>query len=281
MGELHDFSLLKYTQRTKVICAVSGEVVVASDLRSLLHRAVQEALCEPLQWNCIAASLSRELKQCQLTECVINQVSTRSGSLISSALSQEAFIGVKLVQSIGDVAVLPALSSPTGKFSQSSIAIIGFSGRFPESGSNEEFWEMLLAGRDVHRTIPEDRFDWKAHYDPTGKTKNTSRVKYGCFIKDPGVFDARFFNMSPREAENADPAQRLAITTAYEAMEMAGLVPNATPSTQGDRIGVFYGVTSDDWREVNSGQNVDTYFIPGGNRAFIPGRIRYVISIDD
>ncbi|PYH29218.1 type I polyketide synthase [Aspergillus neoniger CBS 115656] len=275
VGEFHDFSLLKYTQRTKVICAVSGEVVVASDLRSLLHRAVQEALCEPLQWNFIAASLSQELKQCQFTVCVINQVSTRSGSLISSALSQEAFLGVKIVQSIGDVAVSPALSSPTGKFSQSSIAIIGFSGRFPESGSNEEFWEMLLAGRDVHRTIPEDRFDWKAHYDPTGKTKNTSRVKYGCFIKEPGVFDARFFNMSPREAENADPAQRLAITTAYEAMEMAGLVPNATPSTQGDRIGVFYGVTSDDWREVNSGQNVDTYFIPGGNRAFIPGRISY------
>jgi hypothetical protein len=45
---------------------------------------------------------------------------------------------------------------------------------------------------------------------------------------------------------------------------MAGLVPNRTPSTRSDRIGVFFGVTSDDWREVNSGQNIDTYFIPGG-----------------
>ncbi|GLA36716.1 type I Iterative Polyketide synthase (PKS) [Aspergillus niger] len=275
VDDIHDSSLLKYTLRRKVISAVSGEIITASDLRSLLLRAVQEALCEPLQWNRITASLSRELKQGQFTDCVINQVSSRSGTLLSSALSQEAFLQVKILQSIGDASVHSALSSPTGKFSQSSIAIIGFSGRFPESGSNEEFWEMLLAGRDVHRIIPEDRFDWKAHYDPTGKTKNTSRVKYGCFIKEPGMFDARFFNMSPREAENADPAQRLAITTAYEAMEMAGLVPNATPSTQGDRIGVFYGVTSDDWREVNSGQNVDTYFIPGGNRAFIPGRISY------
>ncbi|OJJ68001.1 hypothetical protein ASPBRDRAFT_199700 [Aspergillus brasiliensis CBS 101740] len=275
VDELHDSSLLKYTQRTKVISAVSGAVVTGSDLRNLLCRAVEEALCEPLHWNRITASLSQELKQSQFTNCVINQVSSRSGSLLSSALSEELFLEVKFVQSIGDGPVPSVPSSPTGKFSQSSIAIIGFSGRFPESDSNEEFWEMLLAGRDVHRTIPEDRFDWKAHYDPTGKTKNTSRVKYGCFIKEPGVFDARFFNMSPREAENADPAQRLAVTTAYEAMEMAGLVPNTTPSTQGDRIGVFYGVTSDDWREVNSGQNVDTYFIPGGNRAFIPGRISY------
>jgi len=82
--------------------------------------------------------------------------------------------------------------------------------------------------------------------------------------------------MSPRASENTDPAQRLAITTTYEALEMSGIVPNRTPSTQQDRIGVFFGVTSDDWREVNSGQNVDTYFIPGGNRAFVPGRIRQV-----
>ena len=56
---------------------------------------------------------------------------------------------------------------------------------------------------------------------------------------------------------------------------MAGFVPNRTPSSQRDRIGIFYGVTSDDWRKGNSGQNVDTYFIPGGNRAFTPGRINY------
>ncbi|KAL2002415.1 hypothetical protein VTN02DRAFT_6839 [Thermoascus thermophilus] len=164
---------------------------------------------------------------------------------------------------------------PTGRFENSKIAIIGFSGRFPESASNEEFWELLHAGRDVHRTIPEDRFNWKTHFDPAGKKKNTSRVQYGCFIKEPGLFDARFFNMSPRESENTDPAQRLAITATYEALEMAGMVPNRTPSTQQDRIGVFFGVTSDDWREVNSAQNIDTYFIPGGNRAFVPGRISY------
>ena len=56
--------------------------------------------------------------------------------------------------------------------------------------------------------------------------------------------------MSPREAENTDPAQRLAIMTAYEALEMAGFVPDRTPSSQRDRVGVFYGTTSDDWREV-------------------------------
>lgn len=90
------------------------------------------------------------------------------------------------------------------------------------------------------------------------------------------MFDTRFFHMSPREAEDTDPAQRLALMTTYEALEMAGFVPDRTPSSQRDRVGVFFGTTSDDWREVNSGQDVGTYFIPGGNRAFVPGRITFV-----
>ena len=72
-----------------------------------------------------------------------------------------------------------------------------------------------------------------------------------------------------------EPAQRLALMTAYEAIEQSGIVPDATPSTRPDRVGVYYGVTSSDWFETNSAQNIDTYFIPGGNRAFIPGRINY------
>lgn len=198
-----------------------------------------------------------------------------SGPFISSGLSEFLDVKVNHIDTIRKETLPNTGFNTTGKSSQSNIAIIGYSGRYPDSASNEEFWDLILAGRDVHRTIPEDRFDWETHYDPTGKRKNTSRVKYGCFIKEPGVFDAPFFNMSPRESENADPAQRLTITSAYEAIEMAGLVPNNTPSTQQDRIGVFYGMTSDDWREVHSGQEIDTYYIPGGNRAFLPGRISY------
>ena len=76
--------------------------------------------------------------------------------------------------------------------------------------------------------------------------------------------------MSPREATQTDPMHRLGLTSAYEALEMAGYVPNRTPSTRLDRIGVFYGQTSDDWREINAAQDVDTYFITGGVRAFAP-----------
>lgn len=113
------------------------------------------------------------------------------------------------------------------------------------------------------------------HVDPSGKATNTSHTPFGCWIENPGLFDPRFFNMSPREAFQTDPMQRLALATAYEALEMSGYVPNRTRSTKLDRIGTFYGQTSDDWREINAAQQVDTYFITGGVRAFGPGRINY------
>jgi iron transport multicopper oxidase len=81
--------------------------------------------------------------------------------------------------------------------------------------------------------------------------------------------------MTPREATQTDPQHRLALMTAYEALEMAGYAPNRTPSTASHRIGTFFGQTSDDWREVNTGQDVDTYYITGGIRAFAPGRLNY------
>ena len=81
---------------------------------------------------------------------------------------------------------------------------------------------------------------------------------YGWWLKELGLFDANFFMTSLRETPQIDPAQRLALMTTYEAMEFAGLVPDSTPSTQSDRVGVFYGTTSNDWGEINSSQDVDT-----------------------
>ena len=275
MGQLNDASIQSFKPRIPLLSAASGEIIVAEDYKALLRRVVSETLCDQVRWDNILKSFEEGIIQGRgFKECMICPVTSNAAHLLHSGSSRNTQMNV-VISNIFDQPISKALPArPTGKFEQSKIAIIGFSGRFPESASNEEFWQLLHAGRDVHRTIPVDRFDWKTHFDATGKRKNTSRIQYGCFIKEPGLFDARFFNMSPRESENTDPAQRLAITTTYEALEMAGLILNRTPSTQQDRVGVFFGTTSDDWREVNSGQDIDTYFIPGGNRAFVPGRIR-------
>ena len=159
---------------------------------------------------------------------------------------------------------------------QSKLAIVGMSCRMPGGGNDLElFWKILEEARDVHTTVPPDRFDLATHYDPTGKTENATQVPFGNFIDNPGFFDAGFFNMSPREAEETDPMHRLALVTSYEALEMAGFSPNRTPSTNLKRIGTFFGQASDDWRELNASQNIGTYAVPGGERAFANGRVQY------
>ncbi|GAB7355309.1 hypothetical protein MBLNU459_g5843t1 [Dothideomycetes sp. NU459] len=253
----------------------TGRLITMSDYQSVLRAVLLEILTEPIRWNLLIESVAREVEMHLVSRCKILPFGANGSQSLFSALSLSGSTDVTIAEDVCGDRNQSRPQRALGRSEQSKIAIIGYSGRYPDAASNEKFWEILHQGRDVHRAIPPDRFDVKAHMDPTGKKKNTSRIGHGCFIEEPGLFDERFFNMSPREAANSDPGQRLAITTAYEAMEMAGFVTGRTPSTQKDRVGIFYGMTSDDWREVNSGQNIDTYFIPGGNRAFTPGRLNY------
>ncbi|KAI0008778.1 polyketide synthetase PksP [Xylariaceae sp. FL0662B] len=264
----------KRIARLDILSNSDGQKISSGSCEALLQTAVWEILSKQLRWDLIVENATATLAQLEISEAVILPFASASAQGLAAAFRQS---GIKAVKLLDTAAQSRIGTNSTGEHSsnRSKIAIIGFSGRFPEADDNEAFWQLLVSGLDVHREIPKDRFDAWAYLDPTGKKKNTSGVTKGCFLRQPGLFDSRFFGMSPREAEQADPAQRLALMTAYEAMEMAGIVPDGTPSTQRDRVGVFYGTTSDDYREVNSGQNVDTYFIPGGNRAFIPGRINY------
>jgi len=263
-----------YGSRFPLLSSTTGKQVSVSTYRSLLRIVLNDVLVEQLRWDNVLKEGAAELSQAS-SRIVIYPILASTAQSLASRLSQGFSTSATIDSSCTAKSRDGSSTTPSGNPEQSKIAIVGCGGRFPDAESIEEFWEILHKGLDVHRKIPEDRFDVTTHYDPTGRKKNTSKIQHGCFIEKPGLFDARFFNMSPRESSNADPGQRLAITTAYEALEMAGFVADTTPSTQRNRVGIFYGMTSDDWREVNSGQDVDTYFIPGGNRAFTPGRINY------
>ncbi|EEA24206.1 hypothetical protein TMatcc_007275 [Talaromyces marneffei ATCC 18224] len=264
-----------YACRIPVLSSTTGREIAADNFEDLLRVAVEEILLKQLRWDKVLDSYSSIAKCSFISTATIFPVATSATTGLVSALKRAGVSEVLLENALLDSPKTDNFQSTTGRAEQSKIAIIGLSGRFPDAPSPEHFWNLLYQGLDVHREVPPDRWNWKTHVDLTGKKRNTSQVPYGCWIPEPGLFDPRFFNMSPREALQADPGQRLALVTAYEALEMAGFVPDSTPSTQKDRVGIFYGMTSDDYREINSGQDIDTYFIPGGNRAFTPGRINY------
>ncbi|KAK4191184.1 hypothetical protein QBC35DRAFT_448468 [Podospora australis] len=264
-------------QRSPVMSCTTGSWFSANDTRSLIKSVVAEILNETLMFNRVLDGCLERARQFEGESCLILPLGpTQNAATLANLLKSQTDLEVILRK---PPAVSPESTASTignqGSTGKCKLAIVGMAGRFPDAASHEKLWELLEKGLDVHRVVPADRFDVKTHYDPTGKIINTSHTPYGCWIENPGYFDPRFFNMSPREALQTDPMQRMALTTAYEALEMSGYVPNRTPSTRLDRIGTFYGQTSDDWRELNAAQEVDTYFITGGVRAFGPGRINY------
>ncbi|KAK3386514.1 polyketide synthase for naphthopyrone YWA1 [Podospora didyma] len=271
--------IAKATRKLPIISSITGEAMSATTFRSLLEISLAEILLKPTDWSKLVKSAYDSCELSSFSRCVVSAVGANAVQSLVAGIREtkggEHDLKVEIEHLTRSPHHTERRVGSSGRQEHSKIAIIGFSGRFPEAADPDGLWRLVHEGRDVHREIPVDRFDVDAHYDATGKKKNTSQVRHGCFINEPGLFDCSFFSLSPKEAEQSDPGQRLALLTAYEALEMAGVVPDRTPSTQRDRVGVFYGVTSDDWREVNSGQNVGTYFIPGGNRAFIPGRINY------
>ncbi|RYC62694.1 hypothetical protein CHU98_g3504 [Xylaria longipes] len=253
----------------------TGEITHATNYQSLVKEALGNILLQPINWDTLLEGLQTWALLTSPQSLSIIPYATTASQLVYTALKQTPLAGLLTSPSLGEGnGSVWSLKAESPRQSRSKIAIIGLSGRFPTANSNDAFWELLHQGLDVHKSVPPLHWS-KTHVDPSGTAKNTSATPFGCWLDNPEGFDARFFNISPREAPQIDPAQRMALMTAYEAIEQAGVVPDATPSTRRDRVGVYYGVTSNDWMETNSAQNIDTYFIPGGNRAFIPGRINY------
>ncbi len=260
-----------------ILSTSTGKQYRSTGPTDLYEQLATELLTRPITWSNVVREVIRIADDLEAWECEI--IFSKKSHSVHELLST---FSTKLpdFKTIIQETVLPPRrreeNEPARGSLQSKIAIVGMACRYPGGADNtEKFWNVLEEGLDIHRKVPIDRFDADLHTDPSGKRINTSVTPYGCFVDDPGLFDAQFFNMSPREAEQTDPMQRLALVTAYEAMEHAGYVANRTSSTNLKRSSVFYGQSSDDYREANVSPEIGTYFIPGGNRAFGPGRVNY------
>ena len=260
------------------ILSRGGRPFSAKSARELLEQIVSENLMQAPQWENVVQGVIEIANTAGISECQVLafRVSRPVHDLMVALRSEnqpfvtstEDLVTWIYKEAVGDIV-------PRGTM-QSKIAIVGMSCRLPGGATDtDKFWDLLDQGLDVHKKIPADRFDVETHYDPAGKRLNTSHTQYGCFIEEPGLFDAPFFNMSPNEAQQTDPGHRLMLVTAYEALERSGYIPNRTYATNLHRIGTFYGQSNMDYREVNISQEIGTYFIPGGSRAFAPGRINY------
>jgi acyl transferase domain-containing protein/enoyl-CoA hydratase/carnithine racemase/aryl carrier-like protein/SAM-dependent methyltransferase len=135
---------------------------------------------------------------------------------------------------------LPVDTAPPQGAVPFDVAIIGLSGRYPQSPDLERFWDNLAAGRSCIGEVPADRWQWQDYYDPEKGKAGSIYTRWGGFIGDIDKFDPLFFRIAPREAKKIDPQERLFLETSYHAIEDSGYTPQ-TLSPNG-KVGVFVGV---------------------------------------
>src|SRR5262249_58788945 len=68
----------------------------------------------------------------------------------------------------------------------------------------------------------------------------------GGFVRGVGELDADFFHLSPHEACDTDPQQRMVLELAWQAVEDAGLVLAGSAP----QVGVFFGVMAADYADL-------------------------------
>ncbi|NIJ09436.1 acyl transferase domain-containing protein/NADPH:quinone reductase-like Zn-dependent oxidoreductase/acyl carrier protein [Sphingomonas vulcanisoli] len=157
------------------------------------------------------------------------------------------------------------------------IAIIGAACRLPGAPDLESFWRLLLDGVDAVTEIPDARWNKAQLYHPERGQKGKSYTFAAGIIDDVKSFDAGFFGMSPREAVQTDPQQRLALELAYEALEDAGL---DAASLAGEKVGVFVGGSSWDYLNLHVGDPsvIDAYSMIGATLCSLANRVSYIFD---
>jgi phthiocerol/phenolphthiocerol synthesis type-I polyketide synthase E len=160
------------------------------------------------------------------------------------------------------------------------IAIVGMSGRFPGARDLRQFWENLAGARECISFFSNDEL-LSSGLSPE-EIERPEYVRARGLLEDCESFDAGFFKFTPREAEIADPQQRLFLECAWEAFEDAGYVPD----TFAGPIGVFAGVATSTYfffqivPTLGSRYSFnDTMAMLSNEKDFLPTRVSYKLDL--
>lgn len=171
--------------------------------------------------------------------------------------------------------------TPTTEFSDAAdepIAIVGLACRFPGADTPEEFWQNLSQGVVSIQEVPSDRWSISEYYDPRPRQPGKSVSKWGGFLRQVDRFDARFFGISPYEAERMDPQQRLMLELAWESLERAGYAGTEIAASS---TGVFVGVSVNEYARHVTAQlgSLSGLTASGNYLAVVANRISHFLGV--
>ncbi|TBR57004.1 polyketide synthase [Westiellopsis prolifica IICB1] len=119
------------------------------------------------------------------------------------------------------------------------IAIIGMSGCFPEAPNIDQFWQNLRDGvESIHRFSDQELKNLGVD---AALLNDPNYVKAEGLVEDIDLFDALFFDISPREAEIMDPSLRFFLEHSWKALEDAGYSSQIYKKPIGVYAGTSFG----------------------------------------
>ncbi|KAK6222232.1 beta-ketoacyl synthase [Colletotrichum tabaci] len=159
------------------------------------------------------------------------------------------------------------------------IAIVGTGCRFAgDVTSPSKLWDLLTNPRDLSQEVPSNRFHAQGFYHADGEYHGATNATQGYFLEqDHRVWDAGFFNITPKEAEAIDPQQRIILEVVYEALESAGY---NIERYAGRKVAVFAGLMTADYDTLCQRDDITSnqYFATGNSRAILSNRISYFFN---
>lgn len=159
------------------------------------------------------------------------------------------------------------------------VAIIGVATRFPgDANTPEQYWTLLHDGVDAVTDLPDDRYqEFLEDKDVEAKVK--AAPTRGGYIKSEYIryFDPEFFSISPREAEQVDPQQRMLLELTYEVFEDAH-VPIS--EQRGHKVGVFIGASNQDYARIleSDYSAFHPYSLTGLSPSILANRVSYTFD---
>ncbi|XP_072910815.1 phthioceranic/hydroxyphthioceranic acid synthase-like isoform X1 [Hemitrygon akajei] len=158
------------------------------------------------------------------------------------------------------------------------IAIVGIGCNFPGGEGIDNFWKVLLEGRNCVNDIPANRFDTKFWHDTDDNKAGKMITKRASLIEGFNEFDHKLFNISQTEANSMDPQQKLLLECTYKVFENAGM---PMEYISGSKTGVFIGLMNRDFEGIsNRAANKITHYNGTGSAMSIAAnRISFAFNL--
>jgi polyketide synthase PksJ len=138
------------------------------------------------------------------------------------------------------------------------IAVIGMECCVPSANNLEDFWNLILAGEEGLKALTPEQKAIISH------SESENYITVGGHLEGIDLFDAEFFDLSPRDAQLMDPQHRLFLQACWQVLETNGYGNDQS----NHNVGVFASAGPNGYLKLmlqQEGQNKDNQSLLLGN----------------